>query len=151
MRQSLPLAILTQVEALGAALAAAARAHSDGTLAAHEQAVRAAVQAALPGLLGAVVSLATHDLDAGLATVARRCPRCDRRVRSRGGRPRTVQTTCGPSGSAVPGTSVRRATTASVPPMRRSLSRRAPGSAPPWRRGWCGSMSPPPSVKPPPC
>jgi hypothetical protein len=96
MSQSLPQAILTQVAALGAALVVAARAHPDGTLAEHERAVRTAVQAALPGLLGAVVSLATQDLDAGIAAVARRCPRCDRRVRPRGWRPRTVQTTCGP-------------------------------------------------------
>jgi hypothetical protein len=94
--QSLPAAILAQVTALGAALAAAGQQHRDAPLAALEVAVRQAVQAALPGLLTAVVHLATRDLDPGIAGVGRRCPRCDQPVRPQSSRPRTVQTTCGP-------------------------------------------------------
>jgi hypothetical protein len=94
--QTLPPAILAQVTALGAALAAAAHQQRDAPLADLEVTVRQAVQAALPGLLTAVVHLATRDLDPGIATVGRRCPRCDQPARPQGARPRTVQTSCGP-------------------------------------------------------
>jgi uncharacterized protein UPF0236 len=93
--QPLPAAILAQVTSLGAALAAAAHQQPDAPLTDLEAAVRQAVQAALPGLLAAVVHLATRDLDPRIAAVWRRCPRCDQRVRPQSSRPRTVQTTCG--------------------------------------------------------
>jgi hypothetical protein len=96
MCQSLPADILAQLTALGAALVHTARHHHAGTLADLEGGVRTAVQAALPALLGAVVRLATPDLDPAIATVHRRCPRCDRRVGMLGHRDRTIRTTCGP-------------------------------------------------------
>lgn len=95
MCSSLPLDILAQVTALGSALVAAAQKHGDAPLEELETAVRTTVQAALPGLLGAVVHLTSTDLDPGIATVHRRCPGCTRLVRMHGQRPRTVQTTCG--------------------------------------------------------
>lgn len=95
MGSSLPLEILTQLTALGTALVEQARQHQAASLEELEAAVRTAVQAALPGLLGAVLRLATPDLDAGIATVRRRCPGCDRLVGMHGQRPRTLQTTCG--------------------------------------------------------
>ena len=67
-----------------------------------EAAVRAQVHAALPALLGAVVALATPDLDPASATVHRRCPGCGVLVRMHRQRPRTVQTTCGSLGLTRP-------------------------------------------------
>lgn len=95
MSQSLPPAIVAQLTALGTALVAAAHRHQGGSLAELEAGVRTTVHAALGGLLGAVVGLATPDLDAGIATVQRRCPRCDRLVGMIASRDRTVRTTCG--------------------------------------------------------
>ncbi len=95
MDPSLPAAIVAHLTALGAALVASARAHRDACLATHEAAVQRAIRAALPGLLRAVTLLATPDLDPGIATVARRCPRCGQRVRMQELRRRTVHTTCG--------------------------------------------------------
>jgi hypothetical protein len=57
--------------------------------------VRTAVQAALPGLLGAVVQRATPDLDPAIAAVRRRCPHCDHLVPLQEERGRTIRTTCG--------------------------------------------------------
>lgn len=96
MCQSLPIDILAQLTALGTALVAQAQQHADGTLTELEAGVRTAVQAALPGLLTAVVHLATRDLDPGIATVHRRCPHCTGLVRMHSQRPRTMQTSCGP-------------------------------------------------------
>jgi hypothetical protein len=87
--------ILAHLTALGTALVTAAQQRRDAPLGDLEAAVRTAVRAAMPGLLAAVVHLATRDLDPGIATVGRRCPRCDRRVRMHRHRSRTVQTTCG--------------------------------------------------------
>lgn len=96
MCSSLPVDILAQVTALGAALVDQARRHRAAPLQELEVAVRATVRATLPGLLAAVVHLATPDLDAGVATVHRRCPRCDGLAPMHGHRSRTVHTTCGP-------------------------------------------------------
>jgi hypothetical protein len=96
MCQSLPVDILAQLTALGTALVEQARQQRARPLSAIEAGVRQAVQAALPGLLGAVVQVATPDLDPALATVHRRCPQCDRRARMQAPRPRTLRTTCGP-------------------------------------------------------
>ena len=96
MLSTLPAGIVAQLEALGDALERCARAQQGAVLAAHEVAVLEAVRAALPGLLLAVVQLATPDLDPGIAAVRRRCPRCDRLVRRHSQRRRTVETTCGP-------------------------------------------------------
>lgn len=95
MSQSLPTAIVSQLTALGSTLAATAAQHRGGTLAELEAAVRRAVQAALGGLLGAVLDLATPDLDSAIASVQRRCPRGDRLVGMLEQRDRTVRTTCG--------------------------------------------------------
>lgn len=95
MSQSLPMAIVTHLTALGSALVATAAQHRGGTLVELETEVRRTVRAALGGLLGAVVDLATPDLDPGIATVQRRCPRCDRLIGALDQRDRTVRTTCG--------------------------------------------------------
>jgi hypothetical protein len=95
MTLTLPLAIVAQVEALGAALQTCVQAQHGATLAEQEAAVLEAIRTALPGLLGVVVQLAIPDLAPGIATVHRRCPHCDRLVRMHGQRQRTVQTTCG--------------------------------------------------------
>ena len=96
MPSTLPPEIVAQVEALGTALVRCAREQQGATLADQEAAVLATIRAALPGLLRAVVQLATPDLDPGIAAVRRRCPRCEHLVRMHGRRPRTMQTTCGP-------------------------------------------------------
>jgi hypothetical protein len=96
MTSSLPLGIVAQLEELGAALTACVQEQRGAALAVQEAAVLTAVRAALPGLLGAVVELATPDLAPGIAAVRRRCPGCDQLVRMQNRRARTVQTTCGP-------------------------------------------------------
>lgn len=96
MSQSLPSAIVAQLDLLGGALLALVQAQRGASLAEHEAGVRAAVHAALPGLLTAVVQGATPDLAPGVTTVHRRCPRCDHLTPLHDQRPRTVGTTCGP-------------------------------------------------------
>lgn len=95
MCQSLPVDILAQLTALGTSLVQQAQQHRAEALTVLEAAVRQAVQAALPGLLGAVVQLATPDLDPAIAAVHRRCPRCERLVGMLEQRDRTLRTTCG--------------------------------------------------------
>ncbi len=58
--------------------------------------MRTAVPVARAGRLEAVVPLATPDRDPAIATVPRRCPRCDRRVGLLAQRQRTLRTTGGP-------------------------------------------------------
>lgn len=96
MPSSLPPTIVAQLETLGTALVRCAEDQHGATLAAQEAGVLAAVRAALPGLLAAVVQLATSELAPGVATVRRRCPGCDHLVRMQSRRPRTMGTTCGP-------------------------------------------------------
>ena len=95
MPSTLPAGIVARLEELGDAPARCAGEQRGAALAAQGAAVLAAVRAALPGLLLAVVQPATPDLDPGIAAVRRRCPRCDRLVREQSERPRTVETTCG--------------------------------------------------------
>jgi hypothetical protein len=95
MCQALPAAMLARLSALGAELIAWAAAHHDAPLAEQEQAVLAAVRAALPDLLGVVIQLSQTALDPGVTGVGRCCPRCGRRVRVQEWRPRQVQTVCG--------------------------------------------------------
>lgn len=95
MCSSLPVAILAQVSALGATLVGQAQQLQGAPLHELEAGVRTTVHAALPDLLGAVVHLATADLDPGIALVQRRCPGCGALVRMHSRRPRTVQTRCG--------------------------------------------------------
>jgi hypothetical protein len=95
MPQALPEPIVAQLEQLGAALAEWARTHRDVSLAAHEQAVRERVQAALPGLLTAVVARSTSALDPALQRAGGRCGQCGQRARARRWKRRRVATTCG--------------------------------------------------------
>lgn len=95
MSHSLPASIVAPRNALGQALVQQAQQQHGQPLAALEPGVRHAVQAAMPGLLQAVVALATPDLDRGLATVTRRCPTCTHPVRLHRSRPRTLHTSYG--------------------------------------------------------
>ena len=95
MSQAVPAPIVAQLEELGAALAEWARTHRDVSLAAHEQAVRERVQAALPGLLTAVVRHSTTALDPALQRAGVRCPACGQRARARRWKRRRVLTSCG--------------------------------------------------------
>ncbi len=95
MEPPLPPDIVAPLAALGTALVALAQQHPDAPLADLETGVRIAVQAALPGLLEAVLLRATRDRAPGIAAVHRRCPRCTRLVRMHSRRPRTLHTTCG--------------------------------------------------------
>ncbi len=95
MFSSLPAPIVAQLARLGQALVAGVAQHHGAPLARQEAAVRGAVRAAVPHLLATVVRLATPDRDPGIATVQRRCPRCDRLVPLHSQRPRPLATTCG--------------------------------------------------------
>jgi hypothetical protein len=96
MSEALPAGIVARLMTLAAELQAIAQRHRDGSLAAYEAAVLAAVRGALPALLTAVVEAATSALDPGVATVRQRCPRCGGRTRVDSWRPRQVGTVCGP-------------------------------------------------------
>lgn len=75
----------------------------DQTLAAHEEAVLAAVRRVLPKLLGAVVGASTSGLEARRAAEPAACPQCGRvATPRRGGRQRWVATTCGDLGVVRP-------------------------------------------------
>src|SRR5205823_4107605 len=91
----LPVTMVARLTELGAGLVQWAADHRDAPLAEQETAVLSAVRAALPTLLEAVVQLSVGDLDPGVRWVARRCPRCDRRVRVQSLRTRHLQTRCG--------------------------------------------------------
>jgi hypothetical protein len=95
MNRTLPPAIVAGLEALGTELATWAREHRDSTLAEQEQAVLARVRAALPGLLGAVLTLSTRKLDPGLRRTPEPCPRCGQRCRVQSWRRRQMTTICG--------------------------------------------------------
>ena len=95
MSQSLPTAMLAHLIALGTALVEVAMASPTRTLTELEAGVRAAVQAALPRLLEAIVAPPIPDLDPTIATVQRRCPRGDRLLGLHQERVRTIRTTCG--------------------------------------------------------
>ncbi len=69
--------------------------HRDSTLADQEQAVLARVRAALPALLGAVVTLSTRQLDPGLRGLPQQCPTCGKRRRVQSWRRRRLTTICG--------------------------------------------------------
>lgn len=92
----LPAAIVAPCLALAQDLAAWSRTHPDQPLAEHDQGVLGIVRAHVSALLAAVVTVTTQELDPALATVGRRCPRCDRRTPVHGERARSVQTVCGP-------------------------------------------------------
>jgi hypothetical protein len=96
MAEALPAGSVARLLTLATELQAISQRQRDAPLAEHEAAVLAAVRAALPGLLTAVVEAATSALDPGIATVRQRCPHCGGRVRVDSWRPRRVQTVCGP-------------------------------------------------------
>jgi hypothetical protein len=93
--EALPASILTRLSALGGELAELAARHRDAPLAEQERAVLAALRAAAPDLLGAVVRLSLSRLDPRLARARERCPDCGVRARARDWRPRRVRTICG--------------------------------------------------------
>jgi hypothetical protein len=96
LAEALPAAIVTQVEALGHALVAVAATCHDGTLATVETATLAAIRAAMPRLLGAVLQVGTTSLQPGGIGRTAPCPRCETRTALEGWRPRTMSTVCGP-------------------------------------------------------
>ena len=92
---TLPPTIVAALDALGSDLVSWAQAHRDSTLADQEQAVLERVRAALPTLLGAVLTLSTRDLDPGLRGLPQRCPTCGQRCRVQSWRRRRLTTICG--------------------------------------------------------
>jgi Uncharacterised protein family (UPF0236) len=92
---TLPPPIVAALDTLGSELVNWAQVHRDSTLAAQEQAVLARVRAALPTLLGAVLTLSTRQLDPGLRGLPQRCPRCGQRCPVQSWRQRRVTTICG--------------------------------------------------------
>jgi hypothetical protein len=96
MPRDLPAPIVAQLERLAATLLEWTRAHRDVPLAMHEQAVRERVQAALPGLLAAVLEQTTSALSPALQRAGVCCAPCGRRARARRWQRRHLLTTCGP-------------------------------------------------------
>lgn len=90
-RPALPPAIVAATDALALTLAAYADTHLDVSLATLEQDVLAAVRAALPALLHAVVQRTLR----ALTTLPARCPACQHPARVHDWRPRQVLSTCG--------------------------------------------------------
>jgi hypothetical protein len=91
----LPPPIVAALDALGSDLVSWAQAHRDSTLADQEQAVLERVRAALPALLGGVLTLSTRKLDPGLRRLPERCPTCGQRCRVQSWRRRRLTTLCG--------------------------------------------------------
>jgi len=81
MDRPLPPAIVAVLETLGTELADWVQAHRDSSLAEQEQAVLTCVRAALPRLLGAVLTLSARKLDPGMRRTVEPCPRCAARCR----------------------------------------------------------------------
>jgi len=92
---TLPPPIVAALETLGSELVTWAQDHRDSTLADQEQAVLERVRAALPHLLGAVLTLSTRKLEPGLRRLPETCPTCGRRCRRPSWRRRWVTTICG--------------------------------------------------------
>src|SRR5687767_10073000 len=95
MDRTLPPAIVAGLEALGRDLATWAEEHRDSTLAEQEQAVLTRVRAAVPRLLGAVLTLSTRKLAPGLRRTPEHCPTCGQRCRVQSWRRRRMLTICG--------------------------------------------------------
>jgi hypothetical protein len=97
MPVTLPPAIVASLEALGQTLLEWGPQHRDATLATHEAGVLAAVRAALPALLEAVVQQRTTALAPAQQRQREPCPDGGtRRAARHQWRKRTVRTTCGP-------------------------------------------------------
>lgn len=88
-------AIIAQIEALGASLRAIATEPRNASLANLEQAVSAAIRAAQPQLLGAVLEVNQRALQPPESFWKQPCPRCEQRVGVDSWRSRTVETICG--------------------------------------------------------
>lgn len=117
---TLPAAMVAELETLGRALLAWTQRHRDASLAEHEQGVVEALRAAAPGLLSAVLTSATTTLDARQPRLPEACPHCGVRTRGHGWRPRRVLTRCGAVTVVRPCISVPPARAAGVPPIRPS-------------------------------
>jgi hypothetical protein len=91
----LPDEIVQPLLELGSALVKHVRGHRDRCLAEHEQGVLTAWRAAAPGLLEAVLHLATPGLELKARPLAARCPRCQQRRGAQSRRARQVQTRLG--------------------------------------------------------
>src|SRR4051794_19629518 len=89
---TLPPPIVAALETLGSELVTWAQDHRDSTLVDQEQAVLERVRAALPRLLGAVLTLSTRQLEPGLRRLPETCPTCGRRCRRPSWRRRWVTT-----------------------------------------------------------
>jgi hypothetical protein len=92
---TLPPAMVAELEALGRAVLGWAQRHRDASLAEHEQGVLEQLRTAAPGLLAAVVAAATTTLDARQPRLPEACPDCAARTRGHGWRTRRVLTRCG--------------------------------------------------------
>ena len=92
----LPDEIVQPLVQLGRAVLMHARAHRASSLAEHEEGVLTAWRAAAPGLLEAVLQIATTGLENTARPVAARCPRCQQRRGVQPRRTRQVQTRLGP-------------------------------------------------------
>jgi hypothetical protein len=92
----LPEEIVQPLAQLGRALLQHATAHRDHSLAEHEDGVLGALRAAAPGLLEAVLQLATTGLEGNARPIAARCPGCQQRRGVHSRRRRQLQTRLGP-------------------------------------------------------
>lgn len=95
MSEALPGAIVAQLDALGQALREVTQVHRDGTLAVLEAATLSAIRAAMPGLLGAVLTESTTSLRPGGVGRTVACSECGRRCPVQSWRERAVTTVCG--------------------------------------------------------
>jgi len=95
LAESLPVAMLAQLEALGTALLTVAKEHRDAPLATLERGVLEAVQSFLPRLLEEVLKCSTSDLQPVSAHWQQPCPNCGQRTEAQSWRQRTVRTICG--------------------------------------------------------
>jgi hypothetical protein len=92
---TLPPTLVAALDALGSELVSWTQDHRDSTLGDQEQAVLERVRAAMPALLGAVLTLSTRQLDPGLRGLPQQCPTCAQRCRVQSWRRRRVTTICG--------------------------------------------------------
>jgi len=93
--QTLPVDIVARATALGEAIQAHAQTHRAAALSEHEGALRGLVQAALPELLGGVLSVALLGGTPGRASAPQPCPSCGQPSGVQSWRGRQVATTCG--------------------------------------------------------
>lgn len=95
LRESLPEAMVTQLEALGTALLAVAKEQRDASLAELEKKVLDKVPDTLPRFLEEVIQISTTSLHPALSHWQQPCPKCSERAEAQDWRQRTVTTICG--------------------------------------------------------